>query len=92
MRLLVYLTVLLSGCASEPYWVRVAEPAHDVRVHTVNASPWPNVQGWAVRDEKLGICHILIVSNTANHRCVEAHERMHCEVWDHPNHRYNLSC
>ena len=92
VRFAIYLVVLLSGCATQTYWERVADPAKEVIVHTVSVSPWPNVQGWTVRDEKTGVCHILLVENTANRGCVLAHERKHCEGWDHPNHRYNLSC
>ena len=87
MRSLIYLIVLLSGCASVPsdtYWERTWEGALTTNIRLVTASPWgPEVKGWTVCDKAKRHCDILIVSN-ADRDCVEAHERRHAAGWDHP--------
>ena len=85
--------VFLAGCAQQPYWEQT-DPnwvSKDVQIQAVDILPWPEVKGWAIRDQKTGICHVLIRTGV-DRECVLAHEMKHCEGWDHPQYRYNLSC
>lgn len=84
--------LLISGCAPVPYWEKVPDwpPPKEVRVHLLDTMPWP-VDGWATRN-KDGTCDIFLRRAAPLRECVEAHERKHCEGWDHPKGRVNLEC
>lgn len=91
MRYVLYLCVLLIGCASDPYWVRTGEPVTTIHVHYVGGAPWPNVAGWTWRGDGTA-CDIYIVKTAPNIACIEAHERQHCAGYDHPRHDVDHNC
>lgn len=89
-RVALLLMVLSAGCATEPYWVKVAEPAREVRVHVVDSMlPHPRygyaLKGMAVRNAD-GTCDVFVLRHHAT-ECVVAHEKKHCAGFDHP--RFN---
>ena len=95
---LIFLLALIAGCATDgPYWERIAEPRElkETRVHRVDSVPLgkyhAEVDGWAVRNQD-GSCDIFILRRAQNPSCVEAHERKHCEGWDHPKYPVNFGC
>lgn len=92
--ILVCLT--LGGCAQTPYWERhpTWKLTGEVQTHYVDQVPWkyhPGIEGWAVRNAD-GSCDIYVKRSAENIDCVLAHERKHCEGWDHPKYRINLAC
>lgn len=89
MRTAPLVALLLTGCASDPYWVYEHEPMLDEVIHTVSRSPWGTEQGWVIREGTT--CHIFVVAS-ADRECVLAHERKHCAGYGHPNYRRNLGC
>lgn len=92
------LLLLLPGCSAAPYWERAVDDSwalKETRVHRVDAlaagATWAHVDGWAVRN-KDGSCDIYIRAGAENPACVEAHERKHCEGWDHPRYPVSIGC
>lgn len=88
--------LLLSGCAaSPPYWVH-ADPdwkAVETVEHYLDVTGQSSsIQAWTFRDKSTSVCHIFIGRYVANRECVLAHEKRHCEGWDHPNYKLNMGC
>jgi hypothetical protein len=89
----LWLLLLITGCASEPYWVKDPDwVLKETVILRVDSIPWPDVQGWAIRDKKTGVCQILILRNVDNYECVLEHEKKHCDGYDHPKFPRHLGC
>lgn len=89
------LILVMSGCASPPYWVKVAEPASTVRVTVVDAiMPDPRhgygIKGLAVRNGD-GSCDVYALRVHLS-QCVVDHEKMHCAGYDHPDYEFLDVC
>ena len=93
LRYAICLFVLLSGCASAPYWERTWEGAVTApEIIFVNQSPWgKGIQGWTVCNKIERKCQVMVVSGT-NKDCVIAHEMRHVAGWDHPNYPRAFIC
>lgn len=89
------IALALAGCANQPpYWEKhpTWELSGEVRVHYLSQMPWRGyVEGYTVRN-KNGSCDVYVLRSALNTACVEAHERRHCEGWDHPKYKINLAC
>ena len=97
MRLVIaILSLIVSGCASVPYWERTWEGALTTRIIYVDviagSGDWHNVNGWASCDKIKRHCDLFIYSGAQNRRCTEAHELKHAAGFDHPRHRSSLDC
>lgn len=95
MRALILAAVItLAGCASEPYWVKVAEPAVDVLFFEVDnlGVDNPDVVAFASRDGTR--CSVVFRRGLGSARqCVIDHELKHCAGFDHPSNRgHDLAC
>lgn len=76
--------VVLTACASKPYWYRVADPLpveRIIEVDTILATWGHHVNGYAIRGEKG--CTIIISTRVLDHERVLAHEKKHCDGWNH---------
>lgn len=73
--------ILLTGCASEPYWTQAGKPLPVAAVTVTDKFPFscrPDWGGCAVRGA--GQCWIFIKPFLLPdvYQCVESHERRHC--------------
>lgn len=99
MKRLAIVAAMLSGCASDPYWVRTVDfTPNEIVIRSAGHSfsggfnNADNVEGYSVRNMPPGACTIFIRDSVSNRECVIAHETKHCNGWDHPNYRVNLRC
>lgn len=84
LAIIALVLLVLSACASAPYWYRVADPLpvdRIIEIDSILATWGAHVNGYAIRGEKG--CTIIISTRVLDRERVLAHEKKHCDGFNH---------